>query len=164
MYYLTGNRLLKKKLMVQIIAGKRDFFSSVFLLVKNFGNYRMILNLKKLNKYIDPKHFKIESFQNVLHMVKPEAWTASVDLKDVYYSVPIPEEYQKYLKFLREYPLKFTTMPNGYGPAMRALTELLKPPFSFLISEGCFSVIHVEDCYLQGDSFTKYAREHSILH
>ena len=52
----------------------------------------MILNLKKLNKYIEPKHFKMESLQNVLHMVKPETWMAFVDLKDAHYSVPIHEE------------------------------------------------------------------------
>ena len=63
-------KLLKMKFIVQTYAEKEDFFSSVFLRVKNHGNYRMILNLKKLNKYIDPKHFKMESLQNVLHMVK----------------------------------------------------------------------------------------------
>ena len=45
-------------------------------------------------------------------------------------------------------------MPNGYGPAMRAFTKLMKPPFSFLRSEGYLSVIYVDDCYLQGDSLT----------
>ena len=117
----------------------------------------MILNLKKLIKYIDSKHFKMESLQNVLHMVKSGVWMASVDLKDAYYSVPIDKEYQKYLKFLWEYPLKFIVMPNGYGPAMRAFTKLMKPLFSFLRSEGYLSVIYVDDCYLQGDSFTKCA-------
>ena len=68
----------------------------------------MILNLKKLNKYIDSKHFKMESLQNVLHMVKSGVWMGSMDLKDAYYSVPIDKEYQKYLKFLWEYPLKFS--------------------------------------------------------
>ena len=99
----------------------------------------------------------MESLQNVLHMVKSGVWMASVDLKDAYYSVPIHEEYQKYLKFLWEYPLKFIAMPNGYGPAMRAFTKLMKPPFLFLRSEGYLSVIYVDDCYLQGDSFTKCA-------
>ena len=46
-------------------------------------------------------------------------------------------------------------MPDGYGPAMRAFTKLMKPPFSFLISEGYLSVIYVDDYYLQGDSITK---------
>ena len=66
------NELLKKKVIVQTIAEKGDFFSSVFLRARKDDTYRMILNLKKLNKYIDSKHFKMESLQNVLHMVKSE--------------------------------------------------------------------------------------------
>ena len=99
----------------------------------------------------------MEFLQYVLDTVKAGAWTVSVDLKDVYYSVPIHEEYQKYLKFCWENPLKFTAMPDGYGPAMRAFTKLLKPPFSFPRSEGHLSVIYVDDCYLQGDLFTPCA-------
>ena len=83
---------------------------------------------------------------------------ASVDLKDAYYSAHIDKEYKKYLKFLWEYTLKFIVMPNGYGPVMRAFTKLIQPPFSFLRSEGYLSVIYVDDCYLQGDLFTKCAK------
>ena len=80
---------------------KKGIFSPQFLYeLKKDESYRMILNLKKLNKYTDSKHFKMESLQNVLHMVKSGVWVASVDLKNAYYSVPIHEEYQKYLKFL----------------------------------------------------------------
>ena len=150
-------KLLKKKVEVNKIAEKGDFLSSVFLQVKKCGSCSMILNLKKLNKCIDSKYFKMESLQNVLHMVKLGVWMASVDLKGAYYSVAIHEEYQKYLKFLLEYPLKFIAMPNGCGPAMRAFKKLMKPPLSFLRSEGHLSVIYVDDCYLQGDSFTRCA-------
>ena len=61
---------------VQSIAKNWDFFSSIFLRIKNDGNYRMILNLKKINKYIEYEHFKMESLQNILHIVKPEGWKA----------------------------------------------------------------------------------------
>ena len=57
-------QLLMKKVIVQAIAEKENFFPKVFLLVKKYGSYRMILNLKKLNEYIDSKHFKMESIQN----------------------------------------------------------------------------------------------------
>ena len=77
---------------VQSLAKNWDFFSSIFLRIKNDGNYRMILNLKKINKYIECEHFKMESSQNVLHTVKPKAWKASVNLKDAYHFVPIHEE------------------------------------------------------------------------
>ena len=93
-------KLLKKKVIIETIAEKGDFFSSVFLRVNKYKNHRMILNLRKLNKYIESKHFKMESLQNVLHMVKPGAWMASVDLKDAYCLVPIHKVYQKYLKFV----------------------------------------------------------------
>ena len=33
----------------------------------------------------------------------------------------------------------------------------MKPPFSFLRSEGYFTVIYVDHCYLQCFSFTKCA-------
>ena len=90
-------------------------------------------------------------------MVKSGVWMASADLKDACYSVPIDKEYQKHLKFLWEYPLKFTVILYAYGAAMRAFTKLMKPPFSFLRSEGYLSVIYVDDCYLQGVLFTKCA-------
>ena len=44
------SKLLKKKVIVQIIAEKGDFFCSVFLQAKKDESYRMILNPKKLNK------------------------------------------------------------------------------------------------------------------
>ena len=46
-------------------------------------------------------------------------------------------------------------MLNGYGPAKRVFTKLMKPYFSFSRSEGYLSVIYIDDCYLQGDFFTK---------
>ena len=47
-------------------------------------------------------------------MVKSGIWMASVDLKDVYYSVLIHEEYKKCLKFIWLYTLKLIAMPNCY--------------------------------------------------
>ena len=91
----------------------------------------------------------MESLQNVLNKVKPGDWMAFVDLKVAYYSVPIHEDHQKYLKFLWGYPLKLVVLIKGYEPALRAFRKLLKPPFAFLQSEGNFSVIYVDDCYLQ---------------
>ena len=48
-------------------------------------------------------------------------------------------------------------MPNGHGSTMRAFTKLMRPPFSYLKSDGHLPVIYVDDCYLQSDSFTKFA-------
>ena len=58
----------------------------------------MILNIERLNKYIESKHFKTDSLQNGINMVKLNMWMASVNIRDAYYSAPLHEEYQKYLK------------------------------------------------------------------
>ena len=43
----------------------------VFIVPKKDGEYRMILNLKELNQYIEYHHFKMDTFESVLKLVKP---------------------------------------------------------------------------------------------
>ena len=76
-----------------------NFVSSILTRRKQDGSHRMILNLKRLNQNVENKHFKMESLLNVLNIIKPNVYMASVDLKDAFYSVPIHEENQKYFKF-----------------------------------------------------------------
>ena len=118
----------------------------------------MILNLKNFNKFTCYRHFKIESIQNVLNVIKKDAFMVSVDQKNAFYSVPVAAHNQKYLKFFANEYLKFTCMPNGYGYAMygyamRIFTKITKAPFSVLRMQGHTSVVFVDDSYLQGDSY-----------
>ena len=59
-----------------------DFYSPVFLRDKKDGTYRFILNLKRLNKHVRKTHFKMESIKQVIAMVQPGCWMATIDLKD----------------------------------------------------------------------------------
>ena len=43
------------------------------------------------------RQFKMESIQNVLNVIKKDAFMASNDLKDAFYSVPVAAHHQKYL-------------------------------------------------------------------
>ena len=45
----------------------------------------MILKLKRLNKFVDYKHFKMKSLQNVLEIIRPGGYMAYIDLKDAFY-------------------------------------------------------------------------------
>ena len=44
----------------------------------------MILNLKRLNKFLDYKYFKMESLQNVLELIRRGVYMASIDLKHAF--------------------------------------------------------------------------------
>ena len=75
------------------------FISNIFIRPKKDGGFRMILNLKPLNKFVDYHHFKMDTFRTALKPIRPACLMTSVDLKDAYYSIPIAEEDRKLLMF-----------------------------------------------------------------
>ncbi len=75
----------------------------------------------------------MESIHSILQLFPPGCWMASVDLKDVYYSVSIVTKSQKYLKFKYEQQLfGYTCYPNilGFYPCM--FTKLMKTSLAAL--------------------------------
>ena len=77
----------------------------------------------------------------------------SIDLKDAYFSVPIQNDNQKYLKFMFGNLFQFTSIPNSYGLPMRIFTKISKVPFGHLRSPGYNSVVYEADSYLQGEGY-----------
>ena len=146
-------KLLKKLVVVYSTPKEGEFISDIFTRDKKDDNKRMILNFKKFNKFVNYKHFQMESINNIISLIKPNVYMASTDLKDAFFSVPIHYDYQKYLKFIFGNLFQFTSMPNGYGPAMRIFTKISKVPFGHLRSQGHNSVVYVDDSYLQGDTY-----------
>ena len=80
---------------------------------------------------------------------------ASIDIKDVYYSIPIKAEDRKVLCFKWDEDLYelFTCLPNGLSCTARQFTKILKPPLATLHKQGHISVAHLDDLYLQGQTY-----------
>ena len=89
----------RNEVFIPTIWESGSFISPIFTTKKSDGSPRLILNLKKLNCYIRYVHFKMESLGDVLNIIKPDVWMASVDLQDAYYTIPIHPDHQKYLTF-----------------------------------------------------------------
>ena len=71
------------------------FFQS--LLDRN--KWRMILNLKQLNKKnVEYHHFKMKTLRNALALVTPNCFFCSLDLEDAYYSVHVNKLSQEFFK------------------------------------------------------------------
>ena len=78
---------------------------------------------------------------------------ASLDLKDAYYSIA---SHQKFLCFKwRGEIYQFTCLPNGLSCSPRIFTKILKPALATLHVMGYISVTHIDDCYLQGQTYKK---------
>ena len=142
--------LLKRKHIVAKanVTKNNKFVSGVFTGSKKDGSKGMILNLKRLNKFVDYKHFKMESRQNVLELIRLQVYMASIDLKDAFYSAPVHKNHQAYLTYSVEEYLKLVCTPNGYGPAMQICTKNSKRPFSIFREKGFLSAVYVDDSYL----------------
>ena len=70
-----------------------QFLSSYFLVQKSNGENRFILNLKNLNSFIVPPHFKMEDAKTVIRLLVPNCYMATIDRKDAFLSVPVANDF-----------------------------------------------------------------------
>ena len=147
------DKLLAKRVIIPAAQETGEFVSTIFLRPKKDGTHRTILNLKAFNEYIAYHHFKMDTLEAAVNMMRPGCFMASVDLKDAYYTVPIHPSHQKYLKFFFDGVFyTYTCLPNGLASAPRIFTKLLKPVYSTLRSMGHLNSGYIDDFYLQGDT------------
>ena len=147
------SRLLEKKVIWPCSKENGDLISNIFLRAKPGGKYRMILNIKTLNQYVEYNHFKMDSLISIINLMQKGCWMASVDLQDAYYSCPIAKVHTKYLKFYwKGQYYQFVAFPNGLACCPRKFTKLLKPVFATLRKKGHLSSVYIDDTYLQGET------------
>ena len=150
-------KLLDLKVIKKVEHHCNEFISPIFLVPKkNPGEYRMILNLKKLNESVPYRHFKMDNFESVLKLIKPGCFMASIDLRHAYYSVFIAEEDQVKLRFQKSGILyQFQCLPNGIAFAPRIFTKIMKPIYSSLRVQGYTNSGYIDDSILLGDTFNE---------
>ena len=61
-----------------------EFLSPIFGTPQKNGGYRLILNLKHLNEDAEYCQYKLETFADILKLVKSNCYMASLDIKDAY--------------------------------------------------------------------------------
>ena len=121
---------------------------------KKNDNYRIILNLKTFDGFLKFKHWKLGSVEDALDLITEGFYFWSAELKDASYTIPIHENYQKYLKlFWKEEYYQYIVLTNGFSSALRVFTNLLTPAFKYLRSKGHLSVKYIDDSLFLGETF-----------
>ena len=148
-------KLREQKVIKEVSHVQNEFLSPIFVVPKKTpGEYRLILNLKELNKYIEYHHCKMDTFESALKMVRPGCFMASVDLKHAYYSIYIAEEDQVKLRFtFSGHVYQYCALPNGISFAPRIFTKLMKPVFAALRMRGHSNSGFIDDSLLLGDTY-----------
>ena len=68
--------------------------SPIFTRPKKDGSHRVTFNLKRLNESVSYHHFKMETLETAIKLIRPSCFMTSIDLKDAYYSIPVALEHQ----------------------------------------------------------------------
>lgn len=142
-------RLLNKGAIAQVEDSPDQFLSRFFLVEKPSGGVRFIFNLKDLNNYIVPPHFKLEDWRTVVRLMLPHMQMATIDIEDAYLLVPIHEKHRIYLRFRwRGITYQFLALPFGLCTAPYIFTKIIRPIVKYLRERGFESVVYLDDFLL----------------
>ena len=151
--------LLAKGAIEEVSPTERGYFSKVFCVPKPVG-WRPIINLKRLNaQFIDCPHFRMDTTKDVALLLRPGDWTASIDLKDAYFHVPINRRFRRFLRFGWKGKLyQFLVLPFGLCTAPLVFTMVTKPLKAFLQSLGIRSIWYLDDVLIIASSLEECLR------
>ena len=147
------NSLLEKR-AIEIVPNSQisaGFYSTVFLVEKKTGGYRMVLNLKSLNKFIRTQHFKMETLRSVVHSLDIGDWVFSLDLSDAYLHIPIHPKSKQYLRFAVDgIVYQYCALPFGIASAPRIFTKIVSVILSHLRQRGIQVHAYLDDWLIRG--------------
>lgn len=137
--------LLKKNAIIPV-ADQLCFQSRIFLVPKNSGGERLIIDLNRLNLHISAPKFKMTNHSTLKKLLQPPAWLTTLDISDAYLHVPIRENLQKYLAFSCNGQLYFfQALPFGLNVGPHLFTSILRWPLSLLHQEGIQVIAYLDD-------------------
>lgn len=147
--------LLVSKGAIEICASEEgEFLSSIFLVPKPDQSYRLILNLKHLNEYVNTEHFKLKNWRIAKRLVTSDCFITTIHLKDAYHLIPVAQSHRKLLRFIfNGVRYEYTCLPFGLNTAPYVFTKIMKPVVAYLRKRGFTSVIYIDDILLIGNTF-----------
>ena len=124
---------VEKLLDSQAIEGMKDtssldYYSRLFLIPKPNGSFRPIIDLMKLNLFLDVPSFKMETLFSIIAALQPQEWITKIDLKDAYLHILVHVNIPKYFRFVTAgKTYQFRVLPFGLSTAPREFTKTLAP-------------------------------------
>jgi hypothetical protein len=159
------DKLLKLKVLSLALWDDQQFLSPIFLRLKKNNEYRMILNLKKFNENVQYHHFKMDTFETALTLIRKDMYLCTSDIRHAYYSIPVAYEHKRYFRFQwRGKIFEFNAVPNGYRDGPRIFTKLLKPVFAKLRADGHICTGFIDDSLLGGATYDECYNTACVSH
>ena len=85
---LEIQNVLSKGIIEETSTSKYQFVTHIFTRPKKDGTRRVILNLKSLYEFVGNYHFKMNSLNTAVNLMKEKCFFGSIDLKD---AIPVSQ-------------------------------------------------------------------------
>lgn len=145
--------LIQKMAVIEVHRLEGSFVSPMFPVQKGDGSWRPIIDLRELNQFITPHHFKMEGIRTLKGLIRRNDWMVKMDMKDAYLAVPIHPPHRRYLRFRwREMLCEFQSLPFGLRSAPYVFTKILKPVIALLRKLGIRCILYLDDMLILAQS------------
>ena len=122
------------------------FYSRLFLVEKASGGWRPVIDLSHLNDFVQLTSFKMETVASVLLSVRVGDFLASLDLKDVYFQIPIHRSSRKLLRFTSEGTVyQFRALCFGLSTAPQVFTRVFAVVSTWAHTHGIRLLRYLDD-------------------
>jgi hypothetical protein len=142
--------LLQKQALVRVMPQdllKPAFYSLLFLVPKWNGGFRPVIDVSRLNRFVDCPHFKMETVRTIQQAVRPGDWSFSIDLSDAYLHVPIHPSSRRFLRIALSTSevYEFRVLPFGLNTAPRVFTRVATAVAAHLRRRGIRIHVYLDD-------------------
>ena len=142
-------REIKEKLLTMGVIRRttnNKYVSRSRLEPKKDGGFRLIVDLRPLNKYLPQQPCKFETLSDAQFLLQHNDWMISADLKDGYYHLGIHDDHQQYLTTVLDGELvQFMALPFGLSTAPRVFTKFMRPVVKYFRSQGIRMLQYLDD-------------------
>ena len=139
-------------------------YSRLFVTLKVTGGWRPVIDLSRLNSWVDVSHFHMETTQSVLQSLRPGDWMVSLDLQDAYLQVLVHPSSRHYLRFcVGESVIQFRVLCFGLLTAPQAFTRVMAPVSLIMHRHGFRILRYLDDWLVLGSSYREIVGARDFL-
>ncbi len=140
-------------------------YNVFFLVPKENGTWRGILDLKCVNLYVKKQKFKMETPESIRAMMETASWAVSLDLTHAYYHVLVHPSHKKYLRFtIANKVFQFRALPMGLRSSPRVFTQLTLPIKQWAHQQGIHLHQYLDDWIIRStDRKTLVAQSQAVV-
>ena len=145
---------MKEGAIIIVKPSPDQFVSHIFPVAKRtLGEFRIILDLSELNKFIQKLSFKMGSYYSIMSLISRGDFLISIDLADAYHAIAINPLFQRFLTFifLNVY-YQYTCLPQGLTSSPRIFTKVVKTILVYLRSFAIKIAAWLDDFLLAASS------------